>query len=258
VPQTRPAPLPRASSIPAFRAVTAAAPGHRLVTPVELGRGLTGYWPFDDAPGSKVIRDISGAGRDCILHDKAGAAVTVTGVAGAALDLKGKAWLECPQPAVNRETAVAITVAAWVRRTAQQTPGAIATRQIGRGFEDHFFFGWKEQSLRVISHAWSGITVVPAPAPAQGWVHTAFTHDHEGSTRMYIDGLEVSHAEGAPLGRGPVANPITIGAGRYSRQETLVRQHLDGAVDDLLIYDRALSPEEIGALAAGVRPQPAR
>ena len=88
------------------------------------------------------------------------------------------------------------------------------------------------------------------PPPPGRWFHAAFTHDGVGTTRLYVDGALVADSRGHPLDPSPVDTPITIGAGRFSRYPQQLRQHFDGALDDLRVYDRPLSPDEIAALAA--------
>jgi RNA polymerase sigma factor (sigma-70 family) len=252
---------PRASSdrarVPALHAVTEILPERKQASAATLATGLTGYWPMNDEPGAKVIKDVSGAGREWLDHEVAtGPPGSIDGVQGRALALDRKAWLECPQPPVVRESRISLTVAAWVKRSSLHAPAAVVTRQIGDGFQDQFFFGFGPDNLRVVSHAWHGWAQMVAPALSRAWVHTAFTRDRDGTTRLFLDGNEVSHTQGGSMGKGPITAPITIGAGRYDETEN-VRQLLDGAVDEVAIWNRTLAPEEISALAAGVRPAPA-
>ena len=178
----------------------------------------------------------------------------IAGVAGRALALNATTWLDCPQPEVAREQAVALTVSAWIKRRSLKWPAAVVTRQIGRGFEDHFFLGFKEESLRVLSHAWDGRLMVPAPPALERWHHLAFTRERDGITRLYLNGVEVAQENTGPQEIGRISTPITIGAGRFSPSPHKVRQQFDGAVDEVLAYGRALSALEVRALAAGVRP----
>ena len=242
-------------ALPAFRPVVEPAALRRTVSAAALGQGLTGYWPLDDGPDSQVIKDQSGAGRDCVLHEKSAAATWVAGVHGRALALDGKAWLECPQPVVQREGPVALSVAVWVKRSGPKAPAALVTRQLDRSYKDQFFFGFKDDSLRVVSHTWQGWASVAAPPVSEAWVHAAFTHQPDGTTVLYLSGAEVSRTKGGIFpGTGPIGGPVTIGAGQFAPNPTLVRQLLEGAVDEVLIYNRALSSDEVAALADGVLP----
>jgi hypothetical protein len=232
-------------------ALTAAAP---WPTPVALAQGLLAWWRLDDGPGSTVAGDSSGRGRPCQIHDLMAPAAWVEGVRGRALELGGRAWLECPQPETAAGQPLEITIAAWVRRSAPTIPAAIATRQIATGFHDQYFFGFAGDGLRVVSHAWSGWAVDGAPPAPGRWFHTAFTRDRDGTSRLYVDGQQVADSAGAPLDRQAVTGPLTLGAGLFSARPDRVRQRFAGALDEVLVYDRPLSPGEIAALAAGAAP----
>jgi hypothetical protein len=90
------------------------------------------------------------------------------------------------------------------------------------------------------------------------WVHVAGTRSADGSRRLYFNGQEVAHNVQAPVVQplAPGAGALIIGGRAKSSEPRVVRQRLDGAIDELVIYDRALGPREIAALAAPVSPAP--
>jgi RNA polymerase sigma factor (sigma-70 family) len=223
-----------------------------------LGLGLTGYWRLDDGAGSPQARDLSGRGHHCLLRGTDPAHAWTDGVLGGGVRLDGKGWLECPQPQVTAGTPVEMTVAAWVQRS-RSVPYrvAVATRQLGSASKDFFFFGFEPgDRLRVMSHAWIGwVTRSMQPSAVGQWTHLAFAHAADGTTRLYVDGKQVGQMFGKARGEGVIGGPLTIGAGINGRSTTAVRQRLDGSFDEVLVYDRALSPEEIAALAARTQPR---
>jgi Concanavalin A-like lectin/glucanases superfamily len=81
-----------------------------------------------------------------------------------------------------------------------------------------------------------------SPIPALRWVHVASTYD--GTTlRVYINGvLDVSK----PVSGRTCANaqPLAIGA-KYKPAEGVLEALFDGRIDDVRVYDRALSAAEI-------------
>jgi hypothetical protein len=82
------------------------------------------------------------------------------------------------------------------------------------------------------------------------WYHVAGTVDSDGSARVFIDGVEagVRQVNGRPpMGGGH--NPIVIGAAFNTPSRSKPTERLRGVVDDLMIYDRALSAAEIHTLA---------
>jgi hypothetical protein len=82
------------------------------------------------------------------------------------------------------------------------------------------------------------------PLTLGSWQHVAYVHDPEGA-RLYVGGVEVA------TGPGPLTNrtPILAFIGSLDGYSGMFH----GALDELRVYDRAFSPEEIAALAAGQR-----
>ena len=64
--------------------------------------------------------------------------------------------------------------------------------------------------------------------------------------------------QGPHVDRGPVTSKLTIGAGQFSPSPHQVRQKLDGAVDEVRIYGRALPAAQIAALAGAAASRAAR
>jgi hypothetical protein len=104
---------------------------------------------------------------------------------------------------------------------------------------------------------WGKRSAITAPGriPAGRWVHLAFTHTADGTTRLYQDGVEVGHSQSRVTSEPALDTPIAIGVdvngpGRHELP-------LLGAVDEVVVYDRALAAQEVAALARGAQP-PAR
>lgn len=89
--------------------------------------------------------------------------------------------------------------------------------------------------------------------PAGRWTHVALTWDHDsGRKAVWIDGVEAASASTRLMRTGPGGSPLVLGAG------------LPGDYDELLVWNRALSAEEIAAvhsqpaaIAAAARALPA-
>jgi RNA polymerase sigma-70 factor (ECF subfamily) len=223
----------------------------RLVAPVvtSLAHGLVGYWRLDDGGGT-TARDLSGAGRDCVLHHPG--QPWARGRLGGALALDARGWLTCPQPALVDGAAGGVTFAAWidVRSLPARGNRAVATRELGAGADDHFFFGFVDGRLTLNSTSWGLAIHHDGPWP-RGWHHVAFTKSPQ-ATALFLDGAPVGRQ---PIRRplaDPVDTPLLIGGG--SNIPGVVRELLDGAVDEIALYDRALDTAEIAALAGGTQP----
>jgi RNA polymerase sigma-70 factor (ECF subfamily) len=234
------------------QAASAVAPRPQVTA---LGKGLIGYWRFDDGPGSTIARDSSGKGNDCRLRSLHPSTDWTDGPLGGAISFDGNGWLECPhvQPlaALDRE----MTIAVWIKRTGSRGHvRAMVTRQAGTGMLDHFHFGFRDDELVMRSRVPGLATYAPFGAPRGSWIHVAATHAPDGTARLYIDGVEAHRAvsDRQPLGGG--VNPLIIGGGANTSDPSHVKENLEGAMDELVIYDRALSGAEIAALAQKVQP----
>jgi len=90
-------------------------------------------------------------------------------------------------------------------------------------------------------------TTVPTPCKAlDGWVHVAVTFRHK-EFLLYIDGkaIGISELETVPLGS---PDALLLGAGTGGKDP------MDGWLDDVRIYRRALTAADVEALAAGREP----
>ena len=72
--------------------------------------------------------------------------------------------------------------------------------------------------------------------------------------RLYVDGTEMAHHRGErqPLGTG--SNPLTVGGHINPRDPHRITQRIHGALDELVLFDRALSSAEIATLASDEAP----
>jgi RNA polymerase sigma-70 factor (ECF subfamily) len=216
-----------------------------------LREGLVGDWRFDDV-GTATALDHSGNATDCALRGPEDGTEWSQGRRGGAIAIIGKGWLECPHPRFGR--APDLTVAAWVLRTrAQKGMRALVTRQLGATNRDHFFFGFIDDDLTISSHVWNGPLRYPVPAAVGRWVHVAAVH-RDGLVKLFVDGTQVAERNSYRGRSVDTDAPLLIGAGANGPDPAVTTQRFAGALDELLVYRRALADEEIAALADGARP----
>jgi RNA polymerase sigma-70 factor, ECF subfamily len=229
-----------------------------------LGTNLVGYWRFDESSAGKGARDFSGNGTDCVLHgfDPAAVAETEaahtegplaeTGPLGGAITLNGKTWLECPQPRFSADRSTELTVALWVRPGNNSKWRTFVTRQLGDDVNDHFFLGLSGKQVLLKSNAFGGRILGPE-LPQGVWTHVTATW-RSGTATLYVDGIEVGHLTGLRTPRLDLPSPLLIGAGVNGPPGTRAKERFRGALDELLVYDRALGADEVLALAGGTQP----
>jgi RNA polymerase sigma-70 factor, ECF subfamily len=242
----------RPAAPPAPRHVTARSPA---AMPAALARGVVGYWTFDDGPGSAVARDRSGNRNDCLLQKLDPAADWTDGPLGGAISFHDNGWLECTHSDALGRLRGEITISLWIMRTGTRNHvRALVSRQLGDRSRDHFHFGFSDDQLVLRSQTEGKSTYAPFPARRGQWFHVAATRTADGVARLYVDGEEVRRKQTDSLPFGGGTTPLIIGGGVNSPDAT-VKENLEGVIDELLIYDRALPPEEVAALAARVRPR---
>jgi hypothetical protein len=85
------------------------------------------------------------------------------------------------------------------------------------------------------------------------WHHGAVTFDGESLT-MYVDGLPQKQVIPCRAEIAAIANDLTVGMNRSKPSAREQGQSFDGMIDELMIFNRVLSPEEIRAMVSAVDP----
>lgn len=226
------------------RAQDGAAPPSRCPT---CDLGLVARWQLDETSGTIAHDDVGG-------HDGVVTAPAqwAPGRVGGALDLAtGYATIDWD---LTSAVSSAFTVAMWVR----PDPGGLAYDRylssyywrgdVNRGalFMDNDLSALGLRCAAYLGGSWVYVEADDVLAPG-AWQHLACAYDGAHLV-AYVDGAEVSESDATGVFAETDAYPLVIGA---SVDETGdVQNAATGAFDDVRIYGRALSPDEIAALAA--------
>jgi hypothetical protein len=210
-----------------------------------------GEWRFDDAPGSVVARDSSGNDNHCVLRgpgSERGVASTA-GVHGRALGLAGAQWLECPRAETLARLDEELTVAAWVRPRFANDMRAVVARQQGNQSRDELLLGFVGPLVFFRSHRWAERLYHRVPLTSERWIHVAATVDAEGTGRLFVDGVvvEEGRADRPPTSGG--RHPLIIGGAINGSDPRRGIELFEGLIDEVRLFDRALTPAEIARLA---------
>jgi hypothetical protein len=151
-----------------------------------------------------------------------------------------------------------VTLAAWMYLTAYPVGmGNYATaisRQIASGtfLEQHYHLSVNDQKQAIlfITTMTGGKYVIGGPPniPLQTWVHLAGTYDGS-QLRLYVNGVQVANMPGT----GPFAaetTPVVL-SGNGNEASRTVSEFVPGQLDEVMLYRRALSPDEIARLESG-------
>jgi hypothetical protein len=224
---------------------------------------LIGYWTFDEGSGT-IVADRSVYGANGTFVNEAAWSSSLWGSCG---DFNGGNQVEVGNPLHLRQTN-SMTMSAWVYYRGITFGGyGDVPAIIGKGFVDvnFAFIGpvlWASDrhsqpgswNFGIASDATHQTTVTAGANASQvnRWLHIAGVYDiGDGSSiapslRIYIDGaLGAELLDGVPIGQFDIPDTdVVIGnMGINPRQ-------WNGLVDEVRIYNRALSQSEIAILAA--------
>ncbi len=212
--------------------------------------GLVLHWRFDETAGSTAL-DASGHGLEGTYSGtppSPSIEVPPTSFANPSSrrfdGTVGNSVQVASMPAALQPTQ-GVTVAVWFRTT--QTTRADLVSQ-----GNNYFIRWNIGELQFVrrrplgsSTTFVAATALTPTANDGSWHHAAGVASVDGDTSIYLDGVLLD----ADVSRLPFtyANPSTFVAG----QSMAGGQIFDGWMDDLRVYDRVLSADEIRALARG-------
>jgi len=202
---------------------------------------LLGHWDFEVS--SHLGLDSSVVGRHATAL---GSVWQVSGRDGKekALQLSGTSLLQAPSLGEDLNLESELTVAAWLKVPLHVQFNAFRLRQPVGLYSDQFTIANSNEGA-----GWYTVTANPSP-PVGSWYHLTGVFDH-GSLRIYVNGV-LAGSKTLPVTRTAGASYATWTLGGRL-VGTNPDQHFIGEMDDLQVYRRALSEEEIG-YAAGVCP----
>jgi hypothetical protein len=217
----------------------------RFELPSSLPRGAVLHLSFEadtliQQAGETFVRDLSGNDIRCRLR---GATVTAEGRVGSAVSFDAGADIDCGNsPKLN--FTCELTIAAFVR-IAKPVSGPVVSKDYWdggppRGYVLRLWDGRPDITIGT-KGGWRPVTADTPLTPNQ-WQHVAATFD--GNTlRLYVEGKERGSREVTTvLHASP--SPLTLGRGTYDRGRQFA-----GGLDELMLFDRALSADEVAALA---------
>ena len=208
---------------PSGGSATSALPAH-----------LVGAWSFDESSGRRVL-DGSGNGN----HGTISGARRVRGRHGGGLRFDGAGDMVTVADASSLDLARQLTLEAWVRPAALRSMWrTVVVKERSRHLAYGLYAG--SRSGRPSGHVNAGrdIGVLGRKRIATGrWTHLASTWDSK-RLRLFVNGKRVAGGKVARKGRTS-RRPLRFGGNR------LWREWFKGTIDEIRIYDRALTPAQI-------------
>jgi hypothetical protein len=210
---------------------------------VDLTEGLVGYWPLD-APSGTVASDASGLDNDGTVY---GNPVATGGPVGGALDFDGSDDRVVIADHATLDPVDSITIATWIRPEQKATQYVIkkARKDSVDGYElglsrgGTIFVRFNEDSSGNDYRLDSNTSY---PFNGQDWIHVAATYDGT-AIKIYVNGqLEATKNAVFQI----AANSVALGIGAQDNGY----RGLKGGMDDVRIYQRALSAAEVQLLSS--------
>ncbi len=221
----------------------------RVLEPVALPADMLCWWPGEPVTGSSAAPDIIGSHGGGFFRGKlaAPASYTADGKVGSAFAFDGTVYIQVPDATELRPAEM--TAEAWVFPTVlnddQQT---VIARGSPTNADDAWWMGLFNGTPRFRSkHLGSGMLYLDAPSaiPLNEWTHLAISFD--GTTkRLYVNGAQVESQGGLSAVIYEAAAPVTIGSDWASNATS---QRFNGRVDEVSLYRRGLSSDEIFSIA---------
>jgi hypothetical protein len=251
--------------------------GDEPTPPSTLATGLVGYWKLDDR-STALVADSSGLGNDGTVQGApallSGAGVLPPKITFA--DLGVFSFVAMNDAVVVPDAAslrpAKLSVAVWVKLASQSARGTncgaadpmlqyIVHRRNTRGSEGNF------EGIALMKEAQGTFAFLLSTNAGQQdyarsqtlatlnlWVHLVGTFDG-AVIQLYVDGhLEASKAHASPIDYDPTRPLFIARTGECAPSgegDATWDARFNGALDDLRVYDRVLTVDEVTRLAGG-------
>ena len=211
-----------------------------LVSTSVVKADLIGWWRLDEGTGTTVA-DVSGSGHNGFFAE--GNPEWVEGMFGKALKFNGSNKVEIPDhPDFHLEDAV--SMALWIKPEADQPDYAKPFIKQKSGEYPYAIQYSTTQTIRATVNASARFDTTPGLENFVGqWGHLCMTYDGS-AVILYKDGEEVARiAATGKLQQNDLS--LSIG-GRLGSGQNFI-----GIIDDVYLYNHALSPDEVRAVMKG-------
>ncbi len=210
--------------------------------------GLIGHWKLDEGTGT-TVKDSSGKNNNGRFM---GAPKWVDGRLGKALDFDGADdYVEVPHSASLIPTKGKATVSLWINARRHRGPNNSQWQGIfAKGSWDPRLFNLYTEASEVL-HFSTGPgnntvgSLSTGKVPLNEWVHIA----------VAVDGQHIYYINGEPAGVGGQGATVpATGSAALTIGQTGGGDYFSGMIDDVQLYDRALTAEQVRGIANGTNP----
>jgi hypothetical protein len=208
--------------------------------PIEPHPGLVGWWRFDEVSGS-VADDSSGFGNDGTVNG----ATWADGKYGKALSFDGNDDYVNTVDSASLDVGGALTISLWMKTTVQQSNKGLVLHDANsykymaylHELSGDLYFFVKTAS----GQSYARYNGANGEFSTGAWFHIVFTYDKTLSSnrlKIFVNGIQKAQANG--FGEDITAGDEGVDIGLYN-----VNNFFNGIIDEVCIYNRALSVAEI-------------
>jgi hypothetical protein len=213
------------------------------LAPLDYGdASLVGYWPLNEGTGT-IAYDRSGKGNNGI-----GGANTPWAFGGSCERSSGSClimnsyYVFTVQDTSSLDLPNTMTIAAWFKPITPPSAQMHPIQKWTSTIDANYVWYWQTNNLSFLdanlAGVWTGISSLGALMPSSGWHHIVFT---------YNGSVGISYLDGIPRYSTVVNPPIaTNGANLVFGRDVDASAAI--GLDDVRIYNRALSASEVSAL----------
>lgn len=218
-------------------------------TATQVPTGLVGAWGFNEGAGTSV-GDSSGSGNNGTLAG-AGATWNAAGKYGAALSFNGSSGAVTVPHSTSLGLNSSYTLEAWVNPTALSDYQTVLIKEASFGGCGYWLQTTGNKLASGFNNGGCREYVGSTPTiPLNQWSHLAAVFDNAANTHtLYLNGVAILTATETTT---PVPNtqPLVFG---QSACDFCGSERWRGLIDDIRIYNRALTPTEIQTdMATGI------
>jgi len=216
-----------------------------------LSQGLVGYWKMDEASWNGTAGEVVDASGNANHGVRAGDATTASGKFGngGTFDDSGD-YVNLGSPdLLDNLTYSSFSTSAWIYQTGYNA-NTLVSKDAGGGTTGWEFYatGGSTQSISFRINTDSGSvtsTTANSTVLLSTWTHVTATYDNTGDRKLhiYVNGIESGYSS-----QGTVTGTVNDDSGYNLFVGELGNWDYGGKIDDLRIYNRALSPAEVQAL----------
>jgi len=214
---------------------------------------LVGYWPLDEDSGT-VAHDCSGRGHDGTVLNAPGGGGWTAGVFGGGWHADGTSGcIDLGVPSDLLVENVAFTVTAWASFASFAGPGGGSRYLVGRSHSGDIS-GWRvagdspshvDLEIGRAGDAGPSFAGTSDGQPTLMWMHLAAVFEPSVRTSFYVNGVLIQNR---PQTVASILEDTTATVRIGCRADT--DRYFDGVIDEVRLYRRALTVQEIATLAA--------